>query len=397
MRSENDAVRLTARLVRHSEAADGGHQKDQSVRVQDVRSLFDSERLRLARELRGLSQKAVAEEAGRLGGERLTSAAVSQFERGDSTPTADRIEALAAALQVPAGYFARVQPADTEVPAFFRSLRSTSATQRRRARAIAHLAWQFTSAIEEHVMLPDLDHPRHPLPLDATPDAVEEVAGKVRREWKLERGPVANVVRELERHGVIVVRLLTGEARMDAFSVAFHGRPVVVLTDDKGDRSRSRFDAAHELGHLVMHEPDERATKEAENQAHWFAAGFLMPVDDIRHELPSRADWRALLDLKQEWDVSVQALLRRAKTLGVMSDNTYLQAVKTLSARGWRTDEPGSIGPPERPTLLSTAVRLVEDEGISDLASVAEGAHLPRRDVEQLLGDSRDSRPEVSI
>lgn len=100
-----------------------------------------------------------------------------------------------------------------------------------------------------------------------------------------------------------------------------------------------------------MHDPDDHGTKDAEQQARWFAAAILMPAADISHELPDRADWKRLLDLKQRRNVSVQALLKRAQTLGVMSDHTYLQAMKTLSARGWRMTSRGVSGhPSDRPS-----------------------------------------------
>lgn len=367
------------------------------MRSEDVKRLFDGRRLRAARELRGMSQKAVAEKVRMLSGESITPAAISQYEKNDARPAVERIDVLAVVLDVPSGYFAHEQPADTEVPAFFRSLRSTSATQRKRARSISHLAWQFTNALEQHVRLPDYDVPRFPLQLTAGRAEVEAVAAAVRRHWDIEPGPVAHVVKELENHGVIVVRLVTGEDKMDAFSVPFDDRPVVVLTDDKGDRSRSRFDAAHELGHLVMHERQEHGSKEAEQQAHWFAAAFLMPAEDIRSLLPSSAQWTKLLDLKQDWDVSVQALLKRAETLGVMSKPVYVQAIKALSARGWRKSEPGSLGAPERPTLLNRALTVATDRGLSDFDAMCSQAHLPKQDIRELLGSSRDPRPRVSV
>jgi Zn-dependent peptidase ImmA (M78 family) len=52
---------------------------------------------------------------------------------------------------------------------------------------------------------------------------------------------------------LVVIRLPLDTADVDAFSLPFHDRPVVVLGTDKNDRARSRFDAAHELGHLVAH------------------------------------------------------------------------------------------------------------------------------------------------
>lgn len=366
---------------------------------QDVRGLFDGSRLRAARELRAMTQKRLAELASEAGSESLTGAAVSQFEKTGANavvPTTDRIAALASALDVPAAYFAKIENFDAEVPAYFRSLRSTSATQRKRARATAHLVWQFTSALERHVQLPACDIPPHPVSLEATQDEVEEIAGRVRREWGMAPGRVENVVHELERHGAVVVRLTTDEKKMDAFSVAFPRRPVVVLTDDKGDRSRSRFDAAHELGHLVMHDPDERAEKQAERQADWFAAAFLMPRDDIESKLPTSIQWPQFFDLKREWHVSVAALLRRAHTLGTIpSKQTYVNAVKAMSARGWRTNEPGDIGPPESPVLLSRSVQALPAE--ESLTGVALAAGLPADDLARIIGMSTDPRPQVTI
>jgi len=46
----------------------------------------------------------------------------------------------------------------------------------------------------------------------------------------------------------------------------------------------------------------------------------------------------------------------RARTLGRMTEASYLTAVKALSARGWRRVEPVPLGSPERPSLLERIV-----------------------------------------
>ncbi|MGO8957896.1 MAG: ImmA/IrrE family metallo-endopeptidase [Streptosporangiaceae bacterium] len=90
---------------------------------------------------------------------------------------------------------------------------------------------------------------------------------------------------------MLLIRLPLDTTDVDAFSLPFHDRPVIVLGADKNDRARSRFDGAHELGHLVVHGDQVWGVKEVERQAHAFAAAFLMPAEDIRDELPDRADW----------------------------------------------------------------------------------------------------------
>jgi len=188
--------------------------------------------------------------------------------------------------------------------------------------------------------------------LQAPSDELEKAARQVRREFDLPQGPVPNVAEVLEKHGIQLIRLPLDTADVDAFSLPFHDRPVVVLGADKNDPARSRFDAAHELGHLVVHDDQIWGVKEVEHQAHAFAAAFLMPAEDIHDELPDRADWPVLFQLKQKWQVSLAALLMRARTLGRMSENNYLTAVKAASARGWRRVEPVPLGTPEHPTCL---------------------------------------------
>ena len=257
---------------------------------------------------------------------------------------------MTSALGVPAQFFSL--PLTETHDGFFRSLRRTSVTHRRRARALAHIAHDL-AVTAGHPDCRRSAYPRYPSPAWQAPDGeLEEAARQVRQAFGLPRGPVPNVAETLEKHGILVIRLPLDTADVDAFSLPFHDRPVVVLGTDKNDRARSRFDGAHELGHLVVHGDQIWGVKEVEHQAHAFAAAFLMPADDIRDELPDRADWPVLFQLKQKWQVSLAALLMRARTLGRMSENNYLTAVKAASARGWRRIEPVPLGRPEQPTCL---------------------------------------------
>lgn len=304
-------------------------------------------RVRLARELAGLTQAEVASRSG------VTAAAISQYEGGVSRPTQDVAERLAAALSVPPR-FLTLPVVDTH-DGFFRSLRRTSVTQRRRARAIAHVAHDL--AVQAPGALPAVRIPVRTLsPMSGDSEEIEATASAVRQTWDIGPGPVPDVVASLEANGVLVIRLPLETGDVDAFSLPFSDRPVVVLGADKNDRARSRFDAAHELGHLVIHGDTVWGTKEVEQQAHSFAAAFLMPANEIYDDLPSTVDWPRLFDLKRHWQVSLAALLMRARTLRKMTPETYLTAVKAASARGWRRVEPVPLGTPEQPHLLSSLI-----------------------------------------
>jgi Zn-dependent peptidase ImmA (M78 family)/DNA-binding XRE family transcriptional regulator len=308
--------------------------------------VFEPGRLRLARELRGVSQ---AEVAAKLG---ATPAAISQFESGATRPSADTVKQLAGQLRVPEAFFAL--PVSDTHEGFFRSLRRTTVSDRRRARAIAHIA--HDAAVHPHaaiyfgaLKLPTL----RVSGLSVQIEEIEEYTEIVRRAWRVPRGPAPNLVELLEEHGIVVIRLPLESADVDAFSLPFADRPVIVLGSDKNDRARSRFDAAHELGHLVIHGDQIWGLPEVEQQAHQFAAAFLLPKEVITRELPTRVDWPTLFSLKKRWQVSLAALLMRARTLGRMSEATYLTAVKAMSAHGWRRVEPVPLGDPECPKGLA--------------------------------------------
>lgn len=360
----------------------------------DVVPLFDRRRLRMARELRGLTQVELARDIGS-----ITSASVSQFENGHSRPAATTLHRLSVVLRVPVTFFAASArlPVNDPLGGFFRSLRSTSPRDRAQALAYVQLARELTLELEKIVALPDLKIPRH-REVDRQPytGEIEQIAAHVRERWELPGGPVDHVIRAMERNGVIVVRFRVNIEKVDAFCVNFADRPVVVLGADKDLRDRSRFDAAHELGHLVMHGDSEIGDKTVERQANEFAAAFLMPADEIRAELPARADWPQLLALKAKWHVSLAALLVRAKTLGVMDERVYMQAWKSLSARGWRKREPGELGEPERPTLMHRALEVAAEVGHS-LSDITQRAGLPEQDIRALLDGERGDRPRVQI
>lgn len=359
--------------------------------MEPVRQSFAAEQLRVARELRRMTQGELAAAAVRAGHPRgLTSAAISQFERGDALPQLDTIVALVAALEVDPDFLTvRAVDPDVDMPAFFRSLRTTPARDRKRARNLTQLVHRLSSVVDAHVGLPARDVPS--VPCDPFSDegdrraAAERAAERVRKEWGMPRGPVEDVIGVVEEHGVVCTRLFLGDDRVDAFSVNFADHPVAVLATDKDKWDRSRFDAAHELGHLVMH--DEAAgVPEAERQANEFAAAFLMPARDIRSELPDRSDWRAFMSLKQEWGTSMASLLRRAYTLDRMADTTYVGANKIMSARGWRRHEPVD-GEPERPRILPKAMRRAVKHGV-DPERLRREAVIPRdlfREICELL------------
>jgi Zn-dependent peptidase ImmA (M78 family) len=66
----------------------------------------------------------------------------------------------------------------------------------------------------------------------------------------------------------------------------------------------------------------------------------------------------ALANLKVRWGVSLQALIRRAHTLELLTPSQYRSLSAQLGARGWRTREPIAV-PVERPRALRQLAELL--------------------------------------
>ncbi|OIN78900.1 helix-turn-helix domain-containing protein [Mycobacterium malmoense] len=358
--------------------------------------LFSAYRLQVARQARGYTKSDLSKRL------EMSAAALSQFELGQNRPSPATIERLSSVLNFSPSFFSTgtvlsvADQADDELVdsyGHFRSLRSVTATRRRQVLTVAHLLRDVTAFLETQAKLPTLDVPRH----DAeSPEDIALVAARVRAELGAHAaGPIEDVLRLLEKRGIVCARYPMDAADVSAFSVPMERRTFLVLKQQReAKRDRDRFSSCHELGHMVMHKPGQAlASKSLERQADVFASEFLMPTESIREELPSKVDWPRLLQLKQRWGVSMAALLYRSKSLGIMSETTYVQAVRTMNVRGWRKNEPGTVTAVEAPALLSAALSVTD----LTVADVSAATGWPEEMVSQLFAESTDARPSVQL
>jgi Zn-dependent peptidase ImmA (M78 family) len=352
---------------------------------------FSGARLSIARRMARMSRAELATLVD------ITPTAITQLERNLYRPTTAVAAELALRLGVPGEFLLR-SVSDQSIPAsaaHFRSLRATPAISREEALAHAELALEVLSAVEDFVDLPAVTLPSLKGYVgDISTTDTERAAADARQMLSIAEGPIPHVVRLLETRGVLVLRYPGDhlDKRVDAFSTTATSRPVVLLSPVKDDKARSRFDAAHELGHLLLHPDAEPGSKVIENQAQDFAAAFLTPADQIVDDLPRALDWDTLHVAKRRWGVSLRALVYRAHTLGLWSDSAYRRANIALSS--WGTPEPGPLGPPESPSLLGVAVALLAENGTT-IEDLAQHAAVPQQQVELVVAAATDTRPKV--
>ncbi|MFI7592813.1 XRE family transcriptional regulator [Micromonospora sp. NPDC049359] len=340
-----------------------------AARLADAARLFSGRRLTLARQVAGLRKNGLAERIGK------TPTAVASYENGTKRPATATVAQLALTLKVEPSFFIGVDLPETQVPTpHFRSLRSTTQLVRDQSYAYGCLVAEVAASLEKYVELPPRDVPRWPVSQDEVASGEAETAAAfVRAEWNMGSGPAGHLIRLLENRGVLVVFSLPQTAAVDAFSFEAGARPIILLNPVKEDYYRQRFDIAHELGHLVMHADSEPGSKIVEDQAHRFAAEFLMPAAGIIEDLPAKVDWQQLFVLKERWGVSLQAVLMRCRQLKVMTESTYQRAMVALSSNGWRRQEPGEGTAPELPSLLPKSIDLLESAGYSTQTLAAQG------------------------
>ena len=344
-------------------------------RLSGVSALFDGGRLTLARKLAGLKKVDLAGLVGK------SAASVTSWENNATKPSSATVAQLALALEVEPQFFL---PAGTREPAVsqphFRSLRSTTQTAQDQAAAYGRLAGDIGALLEKSVEFPTRNLPSIPVDASApSADGPEKAARAAREFFDLPIGPVSHMIRLVERAGVLVVFSPPQTASIDAFSMEVEGRPIIVLNPTKDDYYRQRFDVAHELGHLIMHADSEPGSRIAEDQANRFASEFLTPTEQVKNDLPrttTERGWERLAQLKEHWGVSLQALLFRARALGVMSEVTYRNAMMRVSANGWRRAEPGQVMVVEMTSLIPRAVDVLEQAGMH-ATDLVKGPGLP--------------------
>jgi Zn-dependent peptidase ImmA (M78 family)/transcriptional regulator with XRE-family HTH domain len=342
------------------------------------------ERVKQARELRGFTQTKLAQLL------KVTQGRIAQIE-GEFRDVADSLIAeIAYHTELPVSYFSK--PAENRLSAGSLLFRArTSISKREVTQSLRDAEHVFALA---HSMARELDIPVSLRTIDGDPG---DAARKTRALLGFSAtGPVHGLVRALEGTGVWVLAIPALKGR-DAFccwaQVEGGEIPVIVISPGcPGDRLV--MNVAHELGHLVMHKHAlGRLSLELEKEAFAFGAEFLMPEAGIRSDLRPPISLTRIASLKPKWGVSIQALVRRAYDLGVISERQYRYLFMQISSKGWRTEEPIPIAP-EKPRLLKKMAEVLYGSSLP-LERIAADADMLPAEVSRILSlyDEAEHRP----
>ncbi len=326
----------------------------------------------------------------------VSPSSVSRWETGKQAPEADALAELAKALRVRREFFLR-PVFDSPRPMFYRKLVST--LKRDREYQTSQVSWlhEISHVLQHYVDFPELDIPDvlgGSSYSQLRDEDIEDIAGELRSHWQLGEGPCTNVVAVLEKIGCVVGSIEMGTSKLDGVCSwsKSEDRPHILLASDKMNLPRRQMDAAHELGHAVLHRNvSAKALRddlpEIERQAFRFASAFLMPQTTYVPEVPNYS-LAGLLSLKERWRVSVKAQIKRLVDLEIIPQDHATQFYKTYSAKGWNRQEPmDKEWAVPKPRMLHDALCLIVDSGTrskDDLLSVEFTMH--PGDIENLVG-----------
>ncbi|OPX46381.1 helix-turn-helix protein [Ruminiclostridium hungatei] len=353
------------------------------------------ERIREARISRDLTTTQLAELLG------ITRQCVSQYELGHSEPTHLILRKMVEIFEFPVGFFYKPLPRTNGLesitfysPAFFRSLKAAKKSGKNKVTVRTDWLEEIYLYLKQHVDFPEVKAPEMSNFLtgqELSQDEIEDIAEHVRRSWGLGIGPISNVLLLLEKNGFVVARNSIKDKKIDAFSQWKGETPYVYLSSDKDCAVRTRFDAAHELGHLLLHidsdqhnYDDENYIKTIEKEANRFAGAFLLPRNSFGQEVMSTS-LDHFINLKRRWKVSIQAMICRCSDLGILNENQILYLRKQISIRKMRTNEPlDDELIPESPVMLKQAVEIMLEDNSLNNEKIVEDLCLPIEEIEAL-------------
>lgn len=343
------------------------------------------ERIREAREARGLSGEALAEAIG------VSRQAVAQFETGQASPAGETMSRIIGITGQPISFFTTLPPRAGEPRSpFFRSLKRMEQHHRRRIVRRMQWAGDIGALIERFIDLPTVNFPDFEFDVAVgDEDDIELAAEKLRDHWGLGRGPIRDLGAVLEAHGILLVRERVNCADMDAVSCWIGGRAIVLLSDEVVSGPRDLFNLAHELGHLLLH-PDVEVSSAnldiIEKQAHRFASAFLLPRDTFSREVLG-SSLAYFTSLKGRWGVSIVAMAYRCRDLGLLSDNQFSYLFRQMNVKRIRKVEPlDDQFPVNRPTVLAEGLRMLVEHGVHTRSQIETSLGLNLRDVEAVAG-----------
>lgn len=280
-----------------------------------------AQRLLMARTMKGWSMQDLA---NRLEGT-MSKSAIAKYENGQRVPGKEKLIALCQVLEVKLDFFSRQKSVRLEPS--FRKLdklpkqKQEEIVERTRDYLERYLETEELTASEQL-----FKNKIKSFVCDSL-DKAESAAELFRQKMKLGDNPLSNIIEQLEDWGIKVFHEELGTDSISGMSSWQNSRESIIVINKSQNIDRQRFTALHEVAHGVLNLSDNLSDREKEKICDRFAGAMLIPASKLIAELGqkrSRIHLKELELIKLQYGISVQALLYRAKELGIITN--YMQS-----------------------------------------------------------------------
>lgn len=297
---------------------------------------FNPDMLRIARDLRGMSQTELVQKMGN-----ITQAALSKIEKGDIKPSDETKFNIAKTLNFPERFFHqndhfKVSPISLHA---YRKKASTTAKILSQINAEMTIKASNLDKLDLFCQLEtSLPLPSYQIHINVSSAA--EAALNLRKEWDLGLNPIEDLTGLIEKAGVFIFYCNFEEDHIDGVSLQTQNSPPCIFLNANQPNDRIRFTLAHELGHLILHK--YAPSIDMEEEANEFAAEFLVPTEAVQGQLQT-TNLKTYATHKLFWKVSMAALIVKSKHIGEISDRQSATLWRQMSMYGYRKAEPYSL------------------------------------------------------
>jgi Zn-dependent peptidase ImmA (M78 family)/DNA-binding XRE family transcriptional regulator len=298
-----------------------------------------AQRFKSARLMKGYSLQDLADALGN----QWTRQSLFRYEKGEVIPDSNKINLLGKALCVDPGYFFRT----TQVELGDVEFRKLSKMPQKEAVIIREVTKEKLSRyleLEEILGLSNaFDDCLNDFELVTGYEQVNRAASLLRERWDLGNVPIYNIVELLEGKNIKVLDLRVNDD-FDGLQTRVNASiPVIAYNANKISKpERVRFTLLHELAHLLLKFGDI-SEKQKEVLCNQFAGAMLLPEKMLKKELGKRRNDLSINELggiKEQYGISMQAIVMRARDCGVISHSYTKQFFFFIKQMNWIGEEP---------------------------------------------------------
>lgn len=335
----------------------------------------------MARKASGFSLRKLAEAVG------LSQTAINKYEKDINSPDSANLLLISEATGFPIEFFFRQENINISKPEF-RKLSRLGKKDEERILTKTHEWLERYLTVES--FFPNEFSGFENISFETALN-IEEKAVKLREFWKLGLDPIESIVEVIEDNGIKVLKLDEVE-EFNALTFYYNQEPIVVFNGNN-PVDRQVFSIAHELGHLVLGETDQK-----EKDAHRFAAAFLVPKSQAIKELGRKRNNISLVELKNlktKYKMSMSAWVRRAYDLNIITNARFRSFMINFSREGYRKKEPELHLCPETPIRMENLIFRALGEEIISESKAAELLNRPISPIERTFLQTINEKPVI--